>query len=200
MCNGLNLLSWGGWSVISSFSCLVPHGVCKPWQDSEESGKLESAGIWNHSWSATVCDMRDYSNVFACLQDLFLTGAADELLLQPSLWAWDQPSASPGCQMTEEGGFAHTHKDSWYSCEWAAGTSSSAEGMAECSHFLSPWDQEHEKQKLPSLPLSWHINSTASSGLRTTLNCQEKCYSWDWKCIASLESFMWPKFCSDWFK
>lgn len=73
-------------------------------------GSWSLAGIWNHSWSATACDMRDCSNVFACLQDLFLTGAADELLLQPSLRAWDQPATSPECQMMEEGGFAHTHR------------------------------------------------------------------------------------------
>lgn len=73
-------------------------------------GSWSLAGIWNHSWSATACDMRDCSNIFACLQDLFLTGAADELLLQPSLRAWDQPATSPECQMMEEGGFAHTHR------------------------------------------------------------------------------------------
>lgn len=54
--------------------------------------------------------MRDRSNIFACLQDFFLTGAADELLLQPSSRVRGQPAASPGCQMTEEGGFAHTSR------------------------------------------------------------------------------------------
>lgn len=110
MCNALicSLEQVDQWSPVFHVWChmvYVSHD-----KTLRNQGSWSLAGIWNHSWSATACDMRDRSNVFACLQDLFLTGAADELLLQPSLRAWDQLCASPGCQMTQEGGFACTHR------------------------------------------------------------------------------------------
>lgn len=141
-------------------------------------GSWSLAGIWNHSWSATVCDMRDRSNIFACLQDFFLTGAADELLLQPSFRGRDQPAASPGCQMAEEGGFAHTSRTCGIlvKAQWGPAllqkevlnalivTTGLGAWKAWAFQQLCPdtWSSQH--------PLGWEHPES-----------QGKSYSWDWK-------------------
>lgn len=158
MCNALNLLSWAGWSVISSFSCLVPHGVCKPWKDCQESGKLESS--W-HMKSFLKCHCMWHEGWFQCL--CLPSGPfSDRCSRWTSLTAFPVSMRPTLCQsrMPDDRGkwLCLYSQDSWHSCEWAAGTSSSAEGTAECSDLLQPWDQEH---------------------------------------VASLESFMCPKFCRD---
>lgn len=193
MCNALicSLEQVDQWSSVFHVWChmvYVSHD-----KTLRNQGSWSLAGIWNHSWSATACDMRDRSNVFACLQDLFLTGAADELLT--AFLASMRPALCQSRVPDDTGGWLCLYsQDSWHSCEWAAGTSSPAEGMAERSDLLSPWDQVHEKHGLPSLPLSSHMNSTVSSGLRTNLNCQVKCYSWagnmlhHWSCICAPNS------------
>ena len=110
MCNALNPLSRAGWSVVSSSSCSVPHGVCEPWQDSEESGKLES-GWHMKSFLKCHCLWHEASFQHLCLPSgLFSNRCSRYKLLQLSLWEQDQPTASQRCWMTEEGGSAHASR------------------------------------------------------------------------------------------
>lgn len=161
-------------------------------------GSWSLAGIWNHSWSATACDTRDRSNIFACLQDFFLTGATDELLLQPSLWV---TSASLGCQMTEEGGFAHASRTHSI---FVNEQQEPALLRKEILNALIYSCHETVSMKGWGFPaaLSWHMSSTAFSRLRTSLNCKGKCYSWGWKSAAAPEWFFVPQTLQwpDWLK
>lgn len=157
-------------------------------------GSWSLSGIWSHSWSATVCDMRDGSNIFACLWDFFVTGAGDELLLQPSWWVWDQTATSSGCQITDEGGFSHTSRTHGILVNEQQGPAFLQKEMLNAVIYQGTGNIEG--LAFP-VALSWHMNSTAPSTLRTTPNCKAKCYTWDWKSAVSLEHFMYPKPCSD---
>lgn len=154
-------------------------------------GSWSLAGIWSHSWSATACDMRDRSNIFACLQDFFLTGAADKLLIQPSLRVWDQTTTGLECQMTEEGGFAHTARTrSILVNEWP--------GPALLQNkIMNIWFTVTVglggQKAWASQQVCPGTSSTSSPGTSTILNHNAKCCSWDWKFAVALDCFMCPK-------
>lgn len=93
-----------------SFSCLVPHGVCKPWQDSEESGKLESG--W-HMKSFLKCHCLWHEGLLQCL--CLPSGPfSDRCSWWTSFTAFLTSIRPTLCQsrmpVTEEGGFACTHR------------------------------------------------------------------------------------------
>lgn len=192
MCNALNLLSWAG---------LVPHGVCKPWQDSEESGKLESG--W-HMKSFLKCHCLWHEGWFQCL--CLPSGPfSDRCSRWTSLTAFPTSMRPTLCQsrLPDDRGrrLCSYSQDSRHSCEWAAGISSPAEETAECSDLLLPWNQKNEKRELPSLPLSWHMSSsvlwaenhTELPGKMLQLGLEIHCTS---GVVYVPQILQWP----DWFK
>lgn len=137
--------------------------------------------------------MRERSNIFACLQDFFLTGAADELLLQPSLRIQDQTIASPGCQMTEEGSFAHTTRTSGILVneqqEPALLQKEILNALIYCHHGIG-------RGRCLIFPeaQSWYMSSKTSPQTRTILNCNAKYCNQDWKSAVALDFFMCLQF------
>lgn len=133
--------------------------------------------------------MRDRSSIFACLQDFFLTGAADELLLQPSLRIRDQTIASPGCQMTEEGSFAHTTRTSGILVneqqEPALLQKEILNALIYCHHGTG-----RRRCLSFSEAQSWCMSSKAFPQTRTSLNCSAKYCNRDWKSAVALDFFM----------
>lgn len=195
MCNALNPLARAGWSAVSSISCLVPHGVCKPWQDSEESGKLESG--W-HTKSFLKCHCLSHKGLF---QHLCLPSG----LFSNRCSRWTSLTALP-CEY-------ETNPPPVWDARWQrkvalliiAGLMAFLWMSSRDLHFcrrkcwmlwftvtvgLGAWKAWASQQFCPG-------TRTASSGLKTTLNCKVKCYSWDWKSAAGLECFVCPKPCSD---
>lgn len=197
MHNALNPLSRAGWSVVSNFSRSVPHGVCKPWQDSEESGKLES-GWHMKSFLKCHCLWHEGSFQHLCLPSGLFSNRCSRWTSLTAFLASMRPThqPSPRCQMTEESGFAHTSRTRSIFVNEQQGPAFLQKEILNALIYCHRGTGSMKSLGFPEA-LSWHMNSMAFSGLRTTLNCKAKCYSWEWKSAAALECFMCPKPHSD---
>ena len=98
--------------------------------------------------------------------------------------------------MTEEGGFTHTSRTRGILVNEQRGLALLQKEMLNALIYCHRGTGSMKGLGFPAA-LSWHMDSMASSKLRTTLNCKAKCYSWDWKSAAALECSMCPKPSSD---
>lgn len=197
MRNALNLLSRAGWSVVSSFSCLVPHGICEPWQHSEESGKLES-GWHMKSFLKCHCLWHEGSFQHLCLPSGLFSNRCSRWTSLTAFLASMRPthrqSGMPDDR--EEGGFAHASRTSGIFVNEQQGPALLQKEILSSLICCHRGTGSTKGSGFPAA-LSCHVKTTAFSGQKTTLNRKTKCCSWDWKSAAALEWFMCPKPCSD---